>query len=225
MHKRHVLLGLALLSFGCGSRPKDSSPSPSPHIARAEQAAPATKPGDVAGQAVYVNGEMLRDYTPQAELVTKATPVQKPKFPVIDVHCHWSLDQDPAKLLAAMDKLGERRAVNLSGGWGETLDKMLAKFHAVAPERLLVFCNIDYKRIDDATFGTDVVNYLDAARAKGVSGLKVFKDLGLYAKDKRRHADPHRRPAAGRGVGRVRDTEDAGADPLGRPAGVLQARR
>lgn len=155
-----------------------------PPIAKAELVAPATKPADDIGTAVYVDGELLKDYEPKSALKTKVTLIDKPKFPVIDVHCHWSLQQKPEQLLRAMDKLGEEKAVNLSGGWGEDLDKMLAKFHAVAPDRLLIFCNIDYKHVDDPTFETDVAAYLKAARAKGVSGLKVFKNLGLTAKDK-----------------------------------------
>ncbi|MDB5328033.1 MAG: putative metal-dependent hydrolase of the TIM-barrel fold protein, partial [Phycisphaerales bacterium] len=134
--------------------------------------------------AVYVDDQLMLDYKPESALVNKQTVVTHPKFPVIDVHCHWSLKQDPQQLLRAMDKLGEERAVNLSGGFGPDLDKMLAACQAASKERLLVFCNLDFSHIDDPTFATDVVKYLEAAHAKGAAGLKVFKNLGLTVKDK-----------------------------------------
>ena len=177
--RRGVVAFVAFLA-GCrnGPAPLTSSLVPPPATN------PATLPVEHAGVAVYVDDELIRDYAPVPTLKTHATTITGPKFPVIDVHCHWSLAQDPDRLLAAMKKLGELRAVNLSGGWGDDLDQMLAKFHAPHPDQLLVLCNIDFARIDDPTFQADVVRYLEAARAKGVSGLKIFKSLGLTIHDK-----------------------------------------
>jgi predicted TIM-barrel fold metal-dependent hydrolase len=127
---------------------------------------------------------MVKAYHPTPALVTKQTTVEKPRFPAIDIHCHWSIGEDPAALLRAMDAHGLSRAINLSGGFGDALDRMLAKFHAAAPDRLLVFCNLDFQRIDDPTFAADAAAYLESARAGGVSGLKVFKDLGLTVRDR-----------------------------------------
>src|SRR5262249_51453423 len=76
---------------------------------------PATQKTERAGVAVYVGDELLTDSTPQPALVTKQTKIKKPKFDVIDIHCHWTLKQDPAALLKSMDELGETRAINLSG--------------------------------------------------------------------------------------------------------------
>lgn len=149
--------------------------------------------------AVYVDDDLMMDYKPEPALVTKKSTITKPKFPVIDIHCHWSLKQDPQRLLKAMDQLGEDKAVNLSGGFGPELDKMLAACRGADKDRLLVFCNLDFARIDDPTFATDVVKYLEDAHAKGAAGLKVFKNLGLTVKDKsgRRVAvdDPRLDPA------------------------------
>lgn len=137
-----------------------------------------------AGRAVYVGHEMLLDYDPTPTLVTKETHLDRPKFPAIDIHCHWSLDQDPSAMLAAMDELGIRAAVNLSGGFGEKLDAMLAKFHAAAPDRLLIFCNLDFAGIDDPDWSRRAVAELERGRRAGASGLKIFKSLGLTLKDK-----------------------------------------
>jgi len=161
-----VLLGAAIMAIG--ARPT------------AAQDGPTTQ----AGVAVYVGDELLKDYRPTPSLVTKVTAVERPKFPAVDVHCHWFMQQDPQFLLAQMDKLGVKRAVNLSGGHGAQLDAMLKKFHAAAPDRLLILANVDFRKIDEPAFAADAIEELRRARANGVSGLKVFKSLGLTVRDK-----------------------------------------
>lgn len=146
--------------------------------------AQTTRPAENAGVAVYVGDEMVKGYHPTPALVTKQTEVQKPKFPVVDVHCHWSIYQDPEELIKAMDQLGMSKAVNLSGGYGEHLERMLEKFHQPFPDRVFILCNIDWKRIDEPTFAEGTVKLLKHAKEKGASGLKIAKNLGLTVKDK-----------------------------------------
>jgi hypothetical protein len=77
---------------------------------RAATTAPATT-APSAGMAVYVGDELMRDYSPKPTLVTKQTLIDKPRFPVIDIHCHWSLQQDPRALFGIqLSKDGLRRA-------------------------------------------------------------------------------------------------------------------
>ena len=173
------------LIVGCRSHrsgpllaPSDTAPTTSALVT-----GPTTRRVERAGVAVYVDDELLTDYRPHPALITRVSDTEKPKFPVIDIHCHWFIQQNAKEMLLAMDRLGIEKANNLSGGYGRDLDKMLTKFHSVAPERLLVFCNLDFAHIDDAAFPTDVAKDLESARAKGVSGLKIFKSLGLTTKD------------------------------------------
>ena len=184
---------VALLAACAAGSLRAQSPPPSPSARGPVSTATATAPADVgrpatrdarAGTAVYVGDEMLRDYKPEPTLVAKRTRVDRPKFPVVDVHCHWSMAEDPRRLLAAMDALGVRRAVNLSGGNGPDLDRMLDRCRAADADRLLVFCNLDFGRIDDPAFGTDAAAELERAERRGAAGLKVFKSLGLTVKDK-----------------------------------------
>lgn len=144
----------------------------------------AERQAEDAGIAVYVGQEMAKGYRPVPALVRKQTSVPKPKFPAIDVHCHWSIDQDPSELIAAMDSLGLSKAVNLSGGSGEKLGRMLERFTKPYPDRLLILCNIDFKRIEEPAFEQEVIDQLRSAKSKGAAGLKVFKNLGLTVKDK-----------------------------------------
>src|SRR5688572_23655134 len=99
------------------------------------------------GQAVYVGDELLKGYRPVPALVRKETIVEKAKFPVIDIHCHWSARQAPEALLAAMDERNVAYAVNLSGGSGQRLEQTLARFDPEKHPRLITFANIDFSRL------------------------------------------------------------------------------
>src|SRR2546426_1001602 len=65
----------------------------------------------------------LRDWEPRSMMVTKTTVVEKPLFPVIDVHNHLGGGKatlTPERLnryLTEMNEAGVRTVVNLDGGW------------------------------------------------------------------------------------------------------------
>ncbi len=158
------------------------------------------------GVSVYVGNTSIQNYRPKSNLAIKPTPVGQPKYPAVDFHCHWSLEQDPHQMLQAMDNLGIAQAVNLSGGWGPRLKAMLAKFHRVDPERFSIFCNIDFARIDEPGFGPAMVESLVQAHNRGAAGLKIFKSLGLRHRDNR---------------GRLIAIDDPRLDPIWAKAGEL----
>ena len=158
------------------------------------------------GVMVYVDDERVKDYRPKAALVTEAHRIARAKFPAVDVHCHWNLDVDPAQMIQAMDERGVKSAVNLSGGHGDALDQMLARFHKFAPDRLLIFCTPDFGRIDDPDFAKQMVEFLEQARARGAAGVKIYKSLGLRITD---------------GSGKIVPIDDARLDPIWATAGRL----
>ncbi|MEX0886138.1 MAG: amidohydrolase family protein [Phycisphaeraceae bacterium] len=135
------------------------------------------------GRAVYVRDHLLLNYDPQSALNAAVTQVEQPRFEVVDIHCHWSLELEPDALLTAMDERGIRRAINLSGGHGEQLDQMLERFHDAAPGRLIIFGSLDYDGIGDPDWAQRMVAFLEQASARGMAGLKVWKDLGLTVRD------------------------------------------
>ena len=190
-----LLLSLLLSPVVCLAHPPDATISTTPTAAptatptatptSAPTAAPpatATVP-DGEGTAVYADGDVVWQYHPTPTLVTDVTRVDKPAYPAIDIHCHWTLEQDPDELLAAMDKLGVKAAVNLSGGSGERFDAMIERFHKPAPDRLLILCNLDFTDIGREGWTRSQVEWLREARRKGAAGLKIFKSLGLTIKD------------------------------------------
>jgi predicted TIM-barrel fold metal-dependent hydrolase len=163
-------------------------------------------PDDI-GTMVYVGDASVRDYRPRPALVTSVTPVDRALHPAVDVHCHWPLDTDPHAMLAAMDERNVSRAVNLSGGHGADLDRMLDRFHGADPDRFIIFCNVDFSQIDDPDFGVKAAAEIERGYRRGARGLKIFKDLGLRIRD---------------GSGRLVTVDDPRLDPIWAKCGELQ---
>ncbi len=164
-----------------------------------------TKPVKIS-QAIYYKGELVLGYQPRSNLVQEQATPDKPKYPVIDVHTHFSSDLSPAFLIEKMNELGIRAIINLSGGYGTKLDQMLGIFSRYSPNRLIIFCNLDFSKIDDSDFSDQMVSFLSSAHAKGAKGLKIFKSLGLTQKDK---------------TGQIVSIDDARLDPVWAKAGEL----
>ncbi len=136
---------------------------------------------------------LLKDYQPRPALVTKATTVEKPKFPVIDAHNHLAppfgggWDKRPvSELLDVLDEAGIEMYVDLDGGWGEAiLESHLDHFKAAAPERFRVFGGVDWSQW--AAKGNDFPEWaadrLRQQAARGAEGLKIWKPFGLKVTD------------------------------------------
>jgi predicted TIM-barrel fold metal-dependent hydrolase len=188
-----LILGVAPLLISCASDEEA--------VARA---AVQTRP--VGGRAVFHGDEVVAPYEPAPALVTKVTEVPRAKFPVIDIHCHWRGDMEPEALLAAMDERNVAYAVNLSGGSGRRLAATLEKFDPAKYPRLITFANIDYSGIDRPEFGEEVRAYLADAKARGVKGVKIAKNLGLSVRD---------------ASGKLVPVDDPRLDPMWAAAGEL----
>ena len=125
-------------------------------------------------------------YDPVSTLKVPEHIVTKAKFPFIDVHNHqWSLsEQTIPNLLADMEKLNMAVMVNLSGGNGRGLQQMTQSILKKAPNRFIVFANIDFKGIGEADWTAKAVQQLEADVKNGANGLKIFKNLGFSVTDK-----------------------------------------
>jgi hypothetical protein len=92
----------------------------------------------------------LRDWQPRSMLKTQQSVVEKPAYPVIDVHNHLGggkeyLTPDRVKnYLAEMDAAGIRTVVNLDGGWGQELTETLSMLDEPYPGRFLTFALLDF---------------------------------------------------------------------------------
>ena len=141
----------------------------------------------------------LDDYQPASMLRVAETRVERPRFPVIDIHSHlsWSgragsgpedaqavtVLAPAAEVLSVMDRKGVRLMVNLTGGRGTGLDQMLREFQHAHPGRFLMFTEPWWSRAHEATYPQFQASEIERAARAGARGLKVLKTLGLYLRD------------------------------------------
>lgn len=151
---------------------------------------------------------------PSMALRVSVTDVARPRYPVISMHEHlgpvfggdWG-HRPVDELLAAMDHAGIITMVDLDGGQGEALSREVARYQAPHPERIVVFAGLDYEAwATEPAFGELEAERLRDSVARGARGLKVWKLLGLRARDIE---------------GRLVAVDDTRLDPLWRTAGEL----
>jgi predicted TIM-barrel fold metal-dependent hydrolase len=127
----------------------------------------------------------LRDWEPRSMLVTKATAVPRPTFPVIDVHNHLGggratlTPERVRRYLAEMDAAGVRTVVNLDGGWGQRLKETLDALDNAHPGRFLTYALIDFDGLDEPGWSAREAARLRESFEAGAKGLKFHKSLGL----------------------------------------------
>ncbi len=138
-----------------------------------------------AGGSEDISELKLRNWQPRSMLKTKQTAVDKPAYPVFDVHNHLGggkshLTAERVKrYLAEMDAAGVRTVVNLDGGSGERLTQTLAALDEAHPGRFLTFALLNFSGIDDEDWGRREAERLDESFRAGAKGLKFHKSLGL----------------------------------------------
>jgi predicted TIM-barrel fold metal-dependent hydrolase len=157
----------------------------------------------------------LVDHRPRSRLrLRPGDGPRRPSFPAIDAHNHlgptpfsegWDR-RSPDELRAALDASNIAAIVDLDGGWGEALERELDHW-APLGDRVAVFAGLDDGMwAERSDFGDVEAARLTAAAAAGVRGLKVWKTLGLHARDR---------------AGRLVAVDDARLDPLWAAAGGL----
>jgi len=162
-------------------------------------------------------GELrLADFRPRSQLrALNAPALARPSFPAIDAHNHlgptpfsdgWDR-RSAVELAAALDASNIAAIVDLDGGWGDRLRRELEHW-APLGDRVAVFAGLDYAMWGERPdFGEVEAARLREAAAAGARGLKVWKLLGLRARDTE---------------GRLVPVDDARLDPLWAAAGVLR---
>ena len=132
----------------------------------------------------------LKDFKPASMLHAAAHPVDKAKYYVIDVHNHVNdaarIDEHmpPERVVQVMDATNVKTIVILTGMWGDKLQAVIDEMVKPYPGHFIVFTQIDWSKIDDPNFSSEMVKQLDDAVSRGARGLKVLKDLGLGVRDK-----------------------------------------
>jgi predicted TIM-barrel fold metal-dependent hydrolase len=151
---------------------------------------------------------------PAQALRVPVTNVTRPRYPVISMHEHlgpvfggdWR-HRPVEELLATMDEVGIVTMVDLDGGQGDALSRAVDRYQAPHPDRVVLFAGLDYEAwATEPAFGELEAARLRDSVARGARGLKVWKLLGLRARDP---------------MGRLVAVDDPRLDPLWRAAGEL----
>jgi len=168
---------------------------------RPDEAPPALAPPIAAGIPVFLlllflahpgapeltAQEMgFEEYRPRSTLVVPEHPTPAARYPFVDVHSHHWRVPDRAyveELIDAMDRMNMGVLVNLSGGSGERLRRMVEALEGRHPDRFVVFANVDFDGIGQPGWGERAAEQLRADVENGARGLKIFKSLGLSVTD------------------------------------------
>ncbi len=152
-----------------------------PPIACAQNAPTPTKPEENEN----IRELKLKDWQPRSMMVTKTTIVEKPRYPVVDVHNHLGGGKERLKpetvkrYLNEMTEAGVRTVVNLDGGWGNRLKETVAALDQAYPGRFLTFALINFEGIDQDDWGEREAKRLQESFEAGAKGLKFHKGFGL----------------------------------------------
>jgi predicted TIM-barrel fold metal-dependent hydrolase len=130
----------------------------------------------------------ISQYQPTSMLKVAEHPVEKSRFPVIDIHTHLSFSKDeanrysaaPSDLLPVMNRRNLKMMVNLTGGRGAGLREAVQKFDKAEPGRFVTFTEPWFSRVDEAGYPRFQADQIQQAARDGARGLKVLKTLGLF---------------------------------------------
>ncbi len=132
----------------------------------------------------------------------------------MDAHNHlgspfggdWAT-RSPSELADTLDEAGVATVIDLDGGQTEGLSRELERWATALGDRVVVFAGLDYDGwAIDPDFGETEAARLRDSAARGARGLKVWKTLGLRARDPR---------------GRLIAVDDPRLDPLWATAAEL----
>lgn len=155
--------------------------------------------GAAAGGRVH-SDVLLKDFRPRSMLRVMRTPIERPRFPVIDLHTHlsWSATvrngvatgeqmqyfADAADVLPVMDRKGVQMMVNLTGGVGAGLEESIRRFDRAAPGRFLTLTEPSYGDWLEPDYPQRQADAIVHAKQTGAAGLKILKTLGLYLRER-----------------------------------------
>jgi predicted TIM-barrel fold metal-dependent hydrolase len=133
---------------------------------------------------------------------------------LIDLHQHVnSTEEHLRRCVQLMDAAGVGLVVNLSGGVvthrpdeRSDFERNRALAERLFPGRFLLYFSLDYTGWDEPDFAARAAQQVETAQRLGAAGLKEYKRLGLYLKDR---------------TGRLVAVDDARLDPVWKRCGEL----
>jgi predicted TIM-barrel fold metal-dependent hydrolase len=170
---RHFVLGLAAGIVALTS------------LGATQQGPGQIRPRPAQGREPQLKPPTIREYKPRSTLVVPQHPVPRAKFPVIDIHSHQptpiSTDEF-GRVIKGMEDNNLRILVNLSGGSGERLRQGVDAIRKSSyKDRMVLFANVNFREPIGPGFGARAATELEHDIKAGAVGLKIFKDLGMFA--------------------------------------------
>ncbi len=142
---------------------------------------------------------LLENFRPVSTLRVERHEPAQARFPVVDVHTHFRAkfrggETELAEWVALMDRNHLAVCVSLDGRWDDLLDEHARLLWTKYKDRFVIFANIDWQgagKADDPAswdcqrpdFARRVSARLTAAKERGASGVKIFKEFGLGYKN------------------------------------------
>lgn len=164
----------------------------------------------------------IGQFKPLPQAMLRTTNLTHARYPVVDVHSHFGLrlKHDPQQLsgfVELMDRNQIAVCVSLDGLLGDQLEQHIQYLWTDYRDRFVIFVHLDWQGRGEADnpaswdcnqsdFARRIVIQLETAKQRGISGLKVFKSLGLQY----RQAD-----------GKLIAVDDARFDPIWSACGRL----
>ncbi|HSB18085.1 MAG TPA: amidohydrolase family protein [Bryobacteraceae bacterium] len=169
-------------------------------LAGAAAGCTARKPAEKAVETAKKGKPLdLSEFQPKSMLVVPETKVEKAKFPVVDVHTHFSFPgkaeagvtwgetlvylAPPEELLAVMDRRNIQALVNLTGGYGNGLKECIEKYDKKHPGRFVTFTEPMWEKTNQPDYAKAQAAAIEEAGKAGAKGLKITKVLGLYLRE------------------------------------------
>ncbi|HEY8232477.1 MAG: amidohydrolase family protein [Burkholderiales bacterium] len=144
----------------------------------------------------------LSDFRPRSMLRAKETRVATPRYPVIDVHTHFTFarggrsgdasddsvafNTTAAEAIALLDRKGVRSVVNLTGGFGRGLEQAIAALDRAHPGRFHTCTEPIWAAFGDPRYPQLQADAIERGAKAGARGLKVLKTLGLFLRERGR---------------------------------------
>jgi predicted TIM-barrel fold metal-dependent hydrolase len=142
---------------------------------------------------------LLQDFRPKSMLHVPETRVEKPRFPVIDIHTHMTFVTKsekgvamgeemtplttPEEALEVMDRKGIRAMLNLTGGIGKGLEKTVAAWDRAHPGRFYTCVQPRFEDLLEPDYPQKQADAIEEAVQAGAKGLKILKTLGLFLRE------------------------------------------
>jgi predicted TIM-barrel fold metal-dependent hydrolase len=144
-----------------------------------QQSSNASSSDNQTGDQTSPEKILLKDYRPKSLYKIPTTPVNKAKFPIIDMHSHAyaKTPEEIAEWVRNMDEVGIEKTILLTETSGQDFTDVQRKF-AAYPGRFEIWCGFDYTGYDKPGFGPQAIQELERCHEAGAGGVGELHDKG-----------------------------------------------